>query len=112
MTNRLKDPEEDCGSSDDAAPARRNQSTCTRYMNPTQARAIYTTFVVSKWMYGCFLVPFTEETARKIEAIDDAFISAVVGACRRNDGKGRRLDPARSNVAKMRALLRLDSPYG
>lgn len=74
-------------------------------MNMRLAKSLYLTFVVSRWTYGGFLQSFTQKTASRLDAVDAAFISSVLVACRTSGTRGRRL-----MLPTMRALLRLPSP--
>ena len=76
-----------------------------RGMNVRLAYSVYSTFVVSRWTYAAFLQPFTQSTATRLDAIDAAFISSVLVACR-VAGPRR----SRSKLPTLRALLRMPSP--
>lgn len=76
-----------------------------RGMDLSHARMIYDTFIVSKWTFACFLQPITEETLKRLNALDAGFLSATTATVRIT-ARGRR----RAMLPVMRALARLPSP--
>lgn len=76
-----------------------------RGMDFSVARMVYDTFIVAKWTYAVFLVPFTDTSRRAADGLDAALISATVVKCRAVTGRGTR--PA---LPMLRAVTRLPSP--
>lgn len=81
------------------------QHVLVRGMNARDANFLYDTFVVSRWMYAVFIQPFTATTSPALDAVDAAYISTVLTACRAT-GPTRN----RATLRALRALLRIPSP--
>ena len=76
-----------------------------RGMTLSVARMVYDTFVVAKWSYAVFFVPFSDISRRAADSLDAALISATVVKCRTNTSRGRR-----PTLPQLRAVLRIPSP--
>ena len=76
-----------------------------RGMDFTVARMVYDAFIVAKWAYAVFLVPFTATSRRAADGLDAALISATVVSCRAVAGRG-----SRPSLPMLRAVMRLPSP--
>ena len=76
-----------------------------RGMDWAVAKMVYETFIVAKWTFAVFLVPFTDASRRAADGLDAALITATVVKCAATPGRG-----SRPTLPILRAVTRLPSP--